>query len=101
MFRALLRPSSGVCDYAVELPHYTQENITINTHKRSQLLISTKTRYQLQQSDKARHTEHTTKHHKFTLTLTPPSLQNETTNVVIQQRSLKLLMMGIVMPEKC
>jgi hypothetical protein len=29
------------------------------------------------------HRTHTTKNHKFTLTLTPPSLQNETTNVVI------------------
>jgi len=39
--------------------HYTQENTTITTHKRSQLLILTETRYQLQQSDKEHHTEHT------------------------------------------
>ena len=39
---------------------YTQQNTTITTHKRSQLLISTETRYQLQQSHKELHTEHRT-----------------------------------------
>ena len=39
--------------------HYTQQNTTITTHKGSQLLISTETRYQLQPSDKELHTEHT------------------------------------------
>jgi len=29
------------------------------------------------------HRTHTTKNHNFTLTLTPPSVQNETTNVVM------------------
>ena len=36
-----------------------------------------------------------------TLTLTPPSLQNETANVVVQQHSRKFLKMGILMPETC
>ena len=39
--------------------HYTQQNTTITTHKESQLLILTETRYQLQQSDKELQTEHT------------------------------------------
>jgi len=39
--------------------HYTQQNTTITTHKRSQLLILTETHYQLQPSDKELHTEHT------------------------------------------
>jgi len=39
--------------------HYTQQNTTITTHKRSQLLILTETRYQLQQTDKEVHTQHT------------------------------------------
>jgi len=39
--------------------HYTQQNTTITTHKGSELLIVTETRYQLQQSDKELHTEHT------------------------------------------
>ena len=33
--------------------------------------------------------------------LNPPSLQNNTTNVVIQQNSRKLLMMDILMSETC
>jgi len=39
--------------------HYTQENITITTHQRSQMLISTDTCFQLQQSNKTLHTEYT------------------------------------------
>jgi len=35
------------------------------------------------------------------LMLNPPSLQNNTTNVVIQQNSRKLLMMDILMSETC
>ena len=42
MFRTLIYPSSGVCDYSVELPQ--------------------KYAYQLQQSDKARHIKHTPLH---------------------------------------
>jgi len=41
------------------------------------------------------------KHHKFTLTLNPPSLQIKTNDVVIQQHSRKLLMMAILMSEIC
>jgi len=47
------------------------------------------------------HQTHTTNHHKFTLTLNPPSLQNKTTDVVIEQQSRKLLMMDILMSETC
>jgi len=47
------------------------------------------------------HQTHTTKHHKCTLTLNPPPLQNKTTDAVIQQHSRKLLMMDILMSEKC
>ena len=49
--------------------HYTQQNTLQATTKRQRTLHRTHT--------------HTTKSHNFTLTLTPPSLQNETTNVVI------------------
>jgi len=45
------------------------------------------------------HQAHTTKNHKFTLTINPPSLQNKTTDVVIQQNCRKFLMMGILMSE--
>ena len=53
-----------------------------------------------------RATKHVTSntHHyipQFTLILNPPSLQNNTTNVVIQQNSRKLLMMDILTSETC
>jgi len=41
------------------------------------------------------------KHHKFTLTLNPPTLQNKPTDVVIQQHNRKFLMMAILMSETC
>ena len=47
------------------------------------------------------HETHNTKHHKLTLTLNTPSLQNKTADVVIQQHSRKLLMMDILMSETC
>ena len=47
------------------------------------------------------HQTHTTIHRKFTLPLNHPSLQNKTTDVVIQQHSRKLLMMDILMSETC
>ena len=47
------------------------------------------------------HQTHTTIHYKFTLKLDLPSLQNKTTDVVIKQHSRKLLMMDILMSEKC
>ena len=83
------------------------------THKRTQWSRSiidsgqyqSKYTYQLQQSDKTHHTKHTHTHTtincKFTLTLNHPSLQNKTTDVVIQQHSRKLLMMDILMSETC
>ena len=47
------------------------------------------------------HQTHTTTYHKCTLMLNPPSLQNKTTDVVIQQHSRKLPMMDILMSETC
>ena len=38
---------------------------------------------------------------KFTLTLIHASLQNKTADVVVQQHSLKLLMMDILISETC
>jgi len=58
-FTILMNNSNTSNYHSTNETHYTQENIAITTHKRSQLLISTETRYQLQQSDKARHTKHT------------------------------------------
>ena len=47
------------------------------------------------------HQTHITIHRKFTLTLNHPSLQNKTTDVVIQQHNRKLLKMDILMSETC
>jgi len=69
MFWTLIYPTSGACDCVAELPHRS--------------FCSVKTE----------------EHHKFTLKLNPPSLQNKTTDVVIQQQSRKLLMMDILMSE--
>jgi len=63
MFRALICPSSGVCDYAVELPHRLFHPAKLHLNSNTQ------------------------------------QTKNETTNVVIQQHSHKLQMMGILMPE--
>ena len=66
MFRTLIWPSSGACDYSVELPHWSYCSWfdvcwNSNTHR----------------------------------------TKNNTTNVVIQQNSRKLLMMDILMSETC
>jgi len=45
------------------------------------------------------HRTHTAKNHNFTLTLPPPSLQNENNQCDNQHHSRELLMMGIVVPE--
>ena len=47
------------------------------------------------------HQTNATIHRKFTLKQNHPSLQNKTTDVVIQQHSRKLLMMDILMSETC
>jgi len=72
MFRTLIYPSSGACDYSVELPHWSycswfdvcwsfQTHWNSNTHRTT----------------------------------------NNTTNVVIQQNSRELLLMDILMSETC
>jgi len=95
MFRTLIYPSSGACDYAVELLDvtsyyvlfhffYAQHVSDINT---SIIRIQPATRIPLQPN----HTE------------TPTHIEPRTkqTNVVIQQNSRKLLMMDILMSETC
>jgi len=65
IFRTWIYPSSGACDYSVELQHWsycpTQPHRNSNTHR----------------------------------------TKNNTTNVVIQQNSCKLLKMDILMSETC
>ena len=79
---------------------YTQQNTTYSTHNRTLRTVHTTEHYdhhtqkitttnisrnKLPATTKPRrtsHRTHNTKNHKLTLTLTSPSLQNDTTNVV-------------------
>ena len=78
MFWTLIYPSSGACDYSVELPHWSYcswfEASACNTD-----------------------TTPTQPHRNSNTHRT----KNNTTNVVIQQNSRKLLMIDILMPETC
>ena len=56
--------------------HYTQHNTMFTTINRNTLPATTK-------RQRTSHRTHTTKNHNFILTLPHPSLQNQTTNVVI------------------
>ena len=74
MFRTLIYPSSGACDYSVELPHW------------SIVLGSMCVGVSVWLGWSGIHTHQT---------------KNNTTNVVIQQNSRKLLMMDMLMSETC
>jgi len=76
MFRTLIYPSSGACDYSVALP---------NWYPCYRLKLQPTTRIPLQPN----HTETPSTHRT----------RNNTTNVAIQQNSRKLLMMDILMSE--
>jgi len=80
MFRALICPSSGVCDCIVELPHWLF---------RSWFAVC----WSLGADGLGWYPGCRLKHNKQT--------KNETTNVVVQQYSRILLKMGILMPETC
>jgi len=74
MFQTLIYPSSGACDHSVELPHWSYCASACNTDT---------TPTQPHQNSNTHRTK------------------NNTTNVVIQQNSHKLLMMDILMSETC
>ena len=83
---------------------------TVNRHYRLEYQIRCQTRITPEEwktnlmSTKRQSTSHqtyTTIHRKLKLTLNHPSLQNKTTDVVIQQHSRKLLMMDILVSETC
>jgi len=73
MFRALLCPSSGACDYAVDLTHWSFCSWFAVGWRLG----------------------------AFNLTSNTQQTKNEKPNVVTQQHSRELLMMDIRMPEKC
>ena len=91
MFRTLIYPSSGACDYSVELPHLSYCSwfsvcwsfgvVGLEWHNSACNMDTTPT-----QPHRNSNTHRTKKN---------------TTNVVIQQNSRKLLMMDIFMSETC
>ena len=83
------------------VPHHTQENGTSNTQKVTVVKTNRHTLLAATKRQNISHLTHTTKQPKFTLTLTPLSLQNNTANVVVQQHSRTLLKMDILIPETC
>ena len=78
MFRTLIYPSSGACDYSVELPHWSYWS--------SIRVAGCNTDTTPTQPHRSSNTHRT---------------KNNTTNVVIQQNSRKLLMMDILVSETC
>ena len=80
-FRTLIYPTSGACDYSVELPHWSY----CSWFDVCWSLVVVGLEWYL--CCRLKHNTHRTK--------------NNTTNMVIQQNSRKLLMMDILMSETC
>ena len=80
MFRALIHPSSGACDFSILSPHWSCVLVSMYVG------LSVWLRYHPNPAtSKLQHT----------------SKQEHTTNVVIQQKSRRLLMMDVLMSETC
>jgi len=96
MFWTLIYPSSGACDYSVELPHssYCSWWVSVRLGWSGIRVAGWSTSYA-----SACNTDTTpTQPHQNSNT---HQTKNNTTNVVIQQNSRKLLMMDILMSETC
>jgi len=93
MFRTLIYPSSGACDFAVELPHWSYCSWFVacwrfgsaGLQAEAQLVLQPATRTLLNPSR--------------TKSPTRKKTEKNTTNVVIQQHNRKLLMMDKLMSE--
>ena len=90
MFRALIYPSSGACDYSVELPHWSSYCSWFDVCCSFGVVG-------LEAEACNTDTTRNQPHRNFNTHRT----KNNTTNVVIQQNSRKLLMMDILMSETC
>jgi len=94
MFRSLIHPSSGACDFSVVSPHWLRVLISTCVGV-SVWLVGVISVWQAS----AGHTDTTpTQLHRNSNT---HRTKSNTTNVVIQQNSRKLLMMDILMSETC
>ena len=92
MFRILIYPSSGACDFAVELPHWS--------FVLGLLCVEGYVRLGLSSIRVAVCSPNTTQAQPH-LTSNTQQTKNKTTNVVIQQHSRKLLMIDILISEIC
>jgi len=92
MFRTLMYPSSGTCDYSVELPHWSYCSWFDVCWSFGVVGLEWYPCWSLQHGY---HSNPTTPKLQHT------SNQNNTTNVVIEQNSHKLPMMDILMSETC
>ena len=100
MFRTLIYPSSGACQYSVELPHWSYCSwfdvcwsfgvVGLQWYPCCRLKHSCASACNTDTTPTQPHRNSNTHRTK-----------NNTTNVVIQQNNRKLLMMDILMPETC
>jgi len=97
MFRALICPSSGVCDYIVELPNWLFRSWFAACWSlgvdRMGWYPGCRLKLQLATRIPPPADPHPNSNTQQT--------RNETVNVVVQQYSRTLLKMGILMPETC
>jgi len=110
MFRTLIYPSSGACDYSVELPHWSYcfwfdvcwsfGVVGLEWYPCCRLKLQPVTRIPLQPNHKLQPATDTTPTQPHRNSNTHRTKKNKT-NVVIQQNSHKLLMMDILMSETC
>jgi len=96
MFQALIYPSSGVCDYVVELPHWLISFLVFCVLELGCGLARVVSRLPAE----AAGSPDTTLAEPHPNSNTQQS-KNSTANVVVQQHSRRLLKMGILMPETC
>ena len=92
MFRTLIYPSSGACDYSVELPHWSFCSWSDVCWSFGVVGL------EWLQAEACNTDTTPTQPHRNSNT---QRTKNNTTNVVIQQNSRKLLMMDILMSETC
>jgi len=104
MFRTLIYPSSGACDYSVESPHWLCVLVSMCVGV-SVWLVWSGIRVTGRSTASACNTDTTPFINSHPNPATPKlqhtSKEEHTTNVVIQQNSRRLLMMDVLMSETC
>jgi len=97
MFRALICPSSGICDYIVKVPHWLFRSWFAVCWSLGADRLGWYQGRRMSASAGSLDTTPADPHPNSNTQQT----KNETSNVVVQQYSRILLKMGILMPETC